>query len=462
MKSNQNLFRLFLLITDFLLINLATRLAYSMRFREFGFVEDPYISLFLIFNLAWIGASLVNNVYNTEKLFDIRTYTSKLFYILFLQAFIVFAFIFSVKAQYLSRLYLLYAYGFTLGTLLAYRVIVHLIYQYYNSVTYSMRKIIVVGGSPSARDLFDFFESKGTNVYSFLEDVQLDDKNPVAGQDAIRDQVQRLKAFCLDEGINEIYISLPLSYTEIIEELDDFADSNFIYFRLITDLQMANQRKLNVNFFNQIMILSLRKEPLRAMGNRILKRAFDIAFSLAVLLTIFPILYLIVGILIKMESEGPVFFRQLRTGREGKDFLCFKFRTMTVNRDSDAKQATKGDKRITRIGAFLRKTSLDEFPQFINVFLGHMSVVGPRPHMLKHTEEYSKIIDKYLFRHFITPGITGHAQVNGFRGETEDPELMRKRVEYDSWYIENWSLLLDLKIIFFTVWNVVKGEEKAY
>ncbi len=462
MKSNQNLFRVFLLITDFILINFATKLAFLTRFQGMEYYEDAYLSLFLIFNLAWLGASLVNNVYNTDKLFDIREYASKLFYILFVQAFVVFLYIVSVKAQYLSRLYLLHAYLVTLGFLLGFRFIMHIIYQYYNSVTYSIRKIIIVGPGESADQMYEFFESKGTNVYRFLDEVVLDEKNPEAGQAAIAERIEELKRFCLSEGINEIYFSLPVTFAEIIEEMDNFADDNFIYFRIVTELRVLNQRKLNVSFFNQVMILSLRKEPLRNLGNQMLKRTFDVAFSALVLTTIFPMLYLIIGTLIKMESKGPVFFRQLRTGREGKDFLCYKFRTMRPSNDADNKQATKGDMRITRVGAFLRKTSLDEIPQFINVFLGHMSVVGPRPHMLKHTAEYSKIIDKYLFRHFITPGITGHAQINGFRGETEDPELMRKRVEYDSWYIENWSLFLDVKIVFLTVWNVFKGEERAY
>jgi exopolysaccharide biosynthesis polyprenyl glycosylphosphotransferase len=208
--------------------------------------------------------------------------------------------------------------------------------------------------------------------------------------------------------------------------------------------------------------MTFRREPLQVMVNRMMKRSFDIAFSLLVILLIFPFVYPIIALLIKLDSSGPVLFKQPRSGKKNKMFLCYKFRTMYVNNEANAKQASKGDSRITKVGAFLRKTSLDELPQFFNVLFGHMSVVGPRPHMLKHTEEYSKMIEKYLERHFITPGITGYAQVNGFRGETNDSLKMKKRLEYDTWYIENWSFVLDIKIIFMTVMNMIKGEENAF
>ncbi|MCL4127850.1 UNVERIFIED_CONTAM: hypothetical protein GTU68_019698 [Idotea baltica] len=193
-----------------------------------------------------------------------------------------------------------------------------------------------------------------------------------------------------------------------------------------------------------------------------MKRSFDLIFASLVILLVFPILYPIVAIFIKLESSGPVIFKQLRTGINKREFWCYKFRTMELNLSADTEQAKKDDARVTKFGRFLRKTSLDEFPQFINVMKGEMSVVGPRPHMIKHTDEYSRIIDKYLFRHFVAPGITGHAQVNGFRGEITKTSKLKKRIQYDAWYIENWSLFLDIKIILKTTWNLLKGEDNAY
>jgi putative colanic acid biosysnthesis UDP-glucose lipid carrier transferase len=170
----------------------------------------------------------------------------------------------------------------------------------------------------------------------------------------------------------------------------------------------------------------------------------------------------LMALIIKLDSKGPVFFKQLRSGKDNRSFHCLKFRSMAVNQDADHKQASRGDTRITRVGAFIRKTSIDELPQFFNVLMGDMSVVGPRPHMLKHTSDYSELIEKFMVRHFLTPGITGWAQVKGLRGETKDPEYMEKRVEADIWYLENWSFLLDMKIIVLTVWQAITGNKNAF
>ena len=232
---------------------------------------------------------------------------------------------------------------------------------------------------------------------------------------------------------------------------------------IVPDFMRFITRSVSLSFLdNSIPIVSLREEPLRKGYNQLLKRTFDILVSLGFCLTIFPILFIILAPIIKYTSKGPIFFKQKRTGENGNEFYCLKFRTMEVNADADNVQATKGDSRVTPIGAFLRKTNLDEMPQFLNVLIGDMSIVGPRPHMLKHTEMYSQLIDKYMVRHFAKPGITGWAQVTGYRGETKELSEMEGRVKQDVWYIENWTFWLDIKIIFKTVKNMLKGEEKAY
>jgi exopolysaccharide biosynthesis polyprenyl glycosylphosphotransferase len=208
--------------------------------------------------------------------------------------------------------------------------------------------------------------------------------------------------------------------------------------------------------------MTFRQEPLQIWLNRAAKRGFDIAFSSLVILLVFPWLFPVVALCIKLDSRGPVIFRQQRSGRRNQAFTCYKFRTMREESEEARRRRVYGGQRVTRVGAFLRKTSIDELPQFINVLLGQMSVVGPRPHMLQHTEEYSKLIEKYLVRHFVSPGITGYAQVHGLRGEISDPYLMKKRLEYDTWYMENWSLPLDVKIVLMTITNVLRGEENAY
>lgn len=193
-----------------------------------------------------------------------------------------------------------------------------------------------------------------------------------------------------------------------------------------------------------------------------MKRLFDIVFSTLVIVFILSWLTPLMILLIKLESKGPAFFKQERSGKNNRTFRCYKFRSMKPNNYADQIQTSKKDARITKIGAFMRKTSIDELPQFFNVLFGNMSIVGPRPHMLLHTKEYGVSVDSYMVRHFAKPGITGWAQVTGFRGETKTLEAMEKRVECDVWYLENWTFLLDIKIIFLTVWNIFKGEENAF
>ncbi|MEL6843432.1 MAG: exopolysaccharide biosynthesis polyprenyl glycosylphosphotransferase, partial [Bacteroidota bacterium] len=370
-------------------------------------------------------------------------------------------YIVSFKEAIISRNFLFYSYLLSAGAMISFRGILIIAYKYYNNLTYNIRKIAVVGSDSSVSEIFRQFDSQNTTVYRFLEQV-----DPSLGfaerQALIRQTIDELKEFCLREQVNEIYLSIALVDETLVEEMSDFADKNFIYFRLVTSFNVFGRRSVNVEFMGHVPVLSLRREPLKVLLNRMVKRAFDIIFSSLVILLVFPIMFPLVALLIKLESRGPVIFKQLRTGRGGKSFWCYKFRTMRVNTESDQRQADKNDDRITRFGAFMRRMSIDEMPQFINVLLGQMSVVGPRPHMLLHTEEYSRIIDKYLVRHFITPGITGHAQVHGLRGGTSNPDLMKKRVEYDAWYLENWSLTLDIKIILLTVWKVLRSEGKAY
>ena len=202
--------------------------------------------------------------------------------------------------------------------------------------------------------------------------------------------------------------------------------------------------------------------PLSNDFNTILKRTFDITFSLFIIIFLLSWITPIIGLIIKIESRGPVFFKQTRNGIKFREFTCYKFRSMIENNDADIQQATKNDKRVTKIGKILRKTSLDELPQFFNVLIGNMSVVGPRPHMIRENKRYSKSVDKFMVRHFVKPGITGLAQVKGFRGEIETDEDIINRVKYDIYYLENWSLILDLNIVFLTTINFLTGQKKAY
>lgn len=270
-----------------------------------------------------------------------------------------------------------------------------------------------------------------------------------------------LDSFVKRAMVDEIYYCPSAEETDTMRETIKIADDNVVKFFYVPSIPRYIARSFDVYNIGNTPVLSTRHNPLARSYNRVAKRCFDILFS-GTFLVVFPLLLVPVAIAIKLSSPGPVFFVQERTGYRGRSFKCLKFRTMKVNKDSDTLQATADDPRKTRVGDLLRRTNLDELPQFINVFLGDMSVVGPRPHMLRHTEQYSQLVDKYMVRHVVKPGITGWAQVNGYRGLTDEVWKMEKRVEYDVSYIENWSMALDVKIIVRTVINALKGDKNAF
>ncbi|TNE53054.1 MAG: undecaprenyl-phosphate glucose phosphotransferase [Bacteroidetes bacterium] len=325
----------------------------------------------------------------------------------------------------------------------------------------NIKRVLILGHGKAAMRFYHLVQNNnhfGYTVVGFLDD-ELDIKN-----DDIRvlGKTNQLLEVIESHNIHEVIVAIPNIDEEEISEYDNKVNQAGVRMRIIPDFYHLYYNRYVVKNFGNIPVISIRKEPLEEPHWRNVKRIFDITFSALVLLLVCSWLFPIIAILIKISSPGPVFFKQKRLGKDKKEFDCYKFRSMYVNKKSDELQATKNDTRITGIGRFLRKTSLDEFPQFWNVLIGDMSVVGPRPHMLKHNIEYSKIIDGYMVRQLVKPGITGWAQVNGYRGETKENIEMINRVEHDVWYLENWFFLLDLKIIFLTFWNIFKGEEKAY
>ncbi len=317
--------------------------------------------------------------------------------------------------------------------------------------------VVIVGANETARRLIDAMrtdEGFGYRVLGVFDDQVPDFEVPYKGS------IGDLESFLENRHVDQIFYTLS-GHHEALSLVASIADNKVADFYYVPQISRYFSRRFQLNSIGSMPVLSAMRNPLRSRTNRLLKRTFDIVFS-GVFLIFYPLVYIPVAIAIKLTSPGPVYFRQKRTGYKGRDFDCLKFRTMRMNDDSDKMQATADDPRKTRLGAFLRKTSLDELPQFINVFRGDMSVVGPRPHMLKHTEEYTRLVDRYMLRHAVKPGITGWAQVNGYRGLTDELWKMEKRVEFDVWYIRNWSFLLDLKIIVRTMLNALQGEKNAF
>ncbi len=265
-----------------------------------------------------------------------------------------------------------------------------------------------------------------------------------------------------EKKISEFYVSVTPENETLIHSIAEEAEKNCIRVHYVSHEKSVQPGVYRLYKVNGTPVFKKYREPLLRLRNQLMKRAFDVFVSSFVILFILSWMVPLVSLLVWLESRGPIFFRQLRSGRDNESFTCLKFRSMVPNGVSDAIQATKNDNRVTRMGAFLRKTSLDEFPQFINVFFGEMSVVGPRPHMLRHTEEYKQIVNQYMARLYLKPGVTGRAQVKGYRGEITDVELLRKRVEHDIWYMENWSLALDFQLVFLTFLGLFKKDEQAY
>lgn len=314
------------------------------------------------------------------------------------------------------------------------------------------RKTIIIGSSIESQNLELFFYKNKQAGY--LHKKTFSDVSKKSILDSIN--------FVKEQEIDEIYCSTENINDQDLKALIKFCDNNLKTIKFIPNSTKLNSKKLIYETYDSLPILSLRRVPLQDSVNLFFKRLIDIIISLAVIVFVLSWLTPIIALFIKKESDGPVFFKQTRNGINYEEFSCLKFRSMIINENAHKLQATKGDTRVTKIGAFLRKTSLDEMPQFINVLLGDMSVVGPRPHMIKENDKYYKTVDKYMLRHVIKPGITGLAQVSGYRGEVEKESDIVNRIKFDIYYLENWSILLDVKIILRTILNSIKGEDKAY
>jgi putative colanic acid biosynthesis UDP-glucose lipid carrier transferase len=323
------------------------------------------------------------------------------------------------------------------------------------------RKVLIVGYNETAKKLTEYLEDEDnfTEIVGYCEkeeNVQELTHYPILSN------IENVMQVSLQKGVEEIYSTIAPEHNFSVYQLMKDTEQACIRFRVIPDLSYFINRPFHVEFLRDMPVLTFRKEPLDDSSQQLKKRFFDIVVSLLVIIFVLSWLIPLLALLIYIESPGPVFFRQLRSGRNNKAFSCLKLRSMKINNDANLKQASKNDNRVTRLGRFMRKTSLDEFPQFFNVLKGDMSLVGPRPHMLKHTDDYSQLLDQYMVRHFAKPGITGWAQVNGYRGETRELEQMKGRVEHDIWYLENWNIWLDVKILMLTAYNMFRGEKNAF
>jgi putative colanic acid biosynthesis UDP-glucose lipid carrier transferase len=327
----------------------------------------------------------------------------------------------------------------------------------YRTITGSnFRNVVIIGYTPETIRLRKLFEARNDFGYHFFGFFSNKKDNV-----EIKGKLEKLKSFVIENEIDEIYCSLKEVSSAELNKIIAFAEENKKTIKFIPDLKNVFSKNVHIDYYDSFPVFSLKKTVLNDPTIKVLKRLFDIVFSIIVIIGLLSWLMPLLAILIKLESKGPVFFRQGRPGIDENEFYCYKFRSMKINEMTET-EASKNDPRVTRIGRLMRKTSIDEMPQFFNVLLGDMSVVGPRPHLWSQNLSYASKITKYPVRHCVKPGITGLAQVSGFRGEIQKERDMINRIKFDIFYIENWSLTLDLKIIYQTVVNMCKGEEKAY
>ena len=330
----------------------------------------------------------------------------------------------------------------------------------------NIKKVIIVGAGEMGMNFWETVKQNdhfGYRLAGFIDDI----KKPTLNGEYLGNIGQLRSILENRQDVEDIVIALPNIASKKIQEVIAISEKFAKRVRIIPDFYRFSNGKFNVSNFGSFPLITIRNLPLDDIENRFLKRIFDLVFSIIFFLLLFSWLFPLLAILIKATSKGSVFFKQERWGLHNKKIICYKFRSMVAD-SSDVdelgkyKQATKFDSRITGIGKFLRKTNLDELPQFWNVLRGEMSIVGPRPHPTPLNMESKDIVDNYMLRHMVKPGITGWAQVNGYRGETQELSMMQKRVDLDVWYTENWSFWLDWQIIFQTIINMCVGDAKAY
>jgi putative colanic acid biosynthesis UDP-glucose lipid carrier transferase len=450
-----------LAVLDVLVINIVF---FSLQFLFMKYkhnrmnVEYMYFIFFL--NATWIAVAWLKNIYHERFIGSFEGFTKVSLHAYLYLLLMVIVFLFFFRLLLISRLFIIVVLSSIPVALLINRLLSLFAYHYLKKSERQDNKVVIIGYNTLSKKLVSYLSEDGINeIVGFCEEYQ--NIHELSNYPILSEVADTLDV-CKQYGVNEIYSTIAPEHNPGLYKLIQGAEDNCIRFRIVPDLGFFIKKQIHIDYLKEIPIISLRKEPLDELGNRISKRIFDIVISFCVVVFILSWLIPLISLLIFLESRGPIFFIQLRTGKNNRSFRCFKFRSMHLNKNANTQQASRMDNRITRVGRFLRRTSLDELPQFLNVLKGDMSVAGPRPHMLKHTDEYSKLIGQYMVRQFVKPGITGWAQVNGFRGETRNIIQMQKRVEHDLWYLENWNLFLDIKIFFMTIFNVVRGEKNAF
>ncbi len=438
------------IIIDILLINSIIYLVSDEEFLNAHFLS--FITLF------WLISSYLTgfySVYRFTKNLRISTLLARQFFIFILGYFAYFGAF--REGIVVNNQFLILAS--ILATITFFKFTVQYSLKKYRATGNNYRTTVVLGDDTSTKQVIQVFKSKANLGYKFLGFFSENKHN----DPLFLGNFLQVFQYAEENHIDEIYCSLTQLTNEQVKKINKFANEKGILLKLIPNASELYSKNQSVQYYDDaLMVLSVKRLPFEFVENFYIKRIFDIIFSFFVCLFVLSLLWPILFVLVKLESKGPLLFRQKREGINGSEFTCYKFRSMKLNEQSEKSHVTKNDARVTKMGAFMRKTSVDELPQFLNVLKGDMSVVGPRPHLESLSIEYQRDVENYLKRHIVKPGITGLAQVSGYRGEIKEKADIKNRIRFDIFYIENWSFFLDIKIIFKTILNVFQGEEKAY
>ncbi len=423
-----------------------------------------WLLLFLLC-MIWNFGARVAGLYDE---FRIRSFAGELFVLgasVLLHSFLTIAILFAAKSQVLSRFFVFVYCSLLLGVLVLWKAVLRWMFRRYLKNGRHQSRILVVGGGRVARSFCATIDDNphlGLRVIGYVGGKP----TPEWTGDYLG-TIDQLPQLLERDSVDEVVVALPNGDIAQVDRIIGMCENHPVRVRIIPDYFRYLGTRYSVSRFGLFPVITLRAHPLEGICRRLAKRSFDLLFSALLFITVFSWLWPLLALLIKASSPGPVFFKQERWGIKNKRIECYKFRSMAwdskdVDENGRYQQARIDDPRVTRFGRFLRCNNLDELPQFINVLKGDMSIVGPRPHPTPMNLEVKDSIQHYQMRHLIKPGITGWAQVKGFRGETSDPEMLCRRIEADLWYIENWSFLLDLKIIALTGWVMLKGDPHAY
>lgn len=461
-KGLKYILRNIIFALDLLGLNILVLLLLLFYHRTYTTINfNSYTSFWVLINLFWVTITFFSGLYMNTLVLKYELFIKTTLQGYFVWVILLLSYLVIIREVNFSRAFILFILLGFLFILVTNRFLYFSIYKIIRTRSKYLNKIIIIGYNEMAKKLAKYFEDEGINteLIGFVEEpLNVHELTNYPILPGIENTISLAKKM----GVHEIFSTIMPEHNAQIYHLMNDAENNCVRFKIIPDLTIFLKKPVIVDYLSDMPVLALREDPLEDLGNRIKKRSLDIVVSGFVAILILSWLIPIIALLIKLESKGPVFFKQLRSGKNDKPFYCLKFRSMCLNDHADELSATINDSRVTKIGKFLRKSSLDEFPQFINVFLGEMSLVGPRPHMLKHSVEFSKMVAHYMSRQFLKPGITGWAQINSYRGEIKSQAEIEGRVASDLWYFEHWTIWLDIRILFLTVYQVFAGQKNAY